>query len=346
LQRNTLSTICALTLLIGELAYSHTIRYVDDDAAPNGNGKTWATAYNDLQTALADSEADEIHVAEGVYRPGTHRTDSFHIRDGLTIRGGFGGPSVLSGDLADNDPQIGENAYHVLTISGNEVCLTNLTIAAGNANSFDLDGYGAGVHCNGYSVLIVNCDFIRNRSHHGGGLFVQLGGAIVIGSRFSGDHLASSGSSGGGINAGASWLIVDSCEFTDMDKENGGAIYVVGGRAMIRRSQFVGNQASTGGAVLAVASTLAIGGCEFVGNHSTLFLFGGGGAICATNAAEVSVWGSSFIGNIGQGLGTIASVAAASDGSEIQASGCLFDGNTVPTAIADPTSMITGVPSR
>ena len=44
---------------------------VDDDAPPGGNGVGWATAYNDLQTALDAASTTgamtEIRVAAGTY---------------------------------------------------------------------------------------------------------------------------------------------------------------------------------------------------------------------------------------------------------------------------------------
>lgn len=42
--------------------------YVDDDASAGGNGRSWLTAYNDLQDAFANASIeDEIWIAEGTY---------------------------------------------------------------------------------------------------------------------------------------------------------------------------------------------------------------------------------------------------------------------------------------
>ena len=51
-----------------------TILYVDDDAAPGGDGLGWVTAHRFLQSALAtpfpeSGAVTEIRVAGGVYRP-------------------------------------------------------------------------------------------------------------------------------------------------------------------------------------------------------------------------------------------------------------------------------------
>ncbi len=99
--------------------------FVDDTAPAGGDGLSWASAYQDLQQALADAAADPVvtavHVAEGIYYPdaGTgDRAAEFLIigQSNFALLGGFpdgGGdlvsrdpvafPSVLSGDLNGDD---------------------------------------------------------------------------------------------------------------------------------------------------------------------------------------------------------------------------------------------------
>ena len=79
-------------------------RYVAADAADGGDGLTWATAYNDLQTAIdkvaenneRDNGEGEVWVKTGTYSPKTRvgGTDdvyplSFRMRDGVSVYGGF-----------------------------------------------------------------------------------------------------------------------------------------------------------------------------------------------------------------------------------------------------------------
>ena len=90
----------------------------------------WATAYTDLQAALAAAASgDEIWVAAGTYTPTAtaDRTISFAMKNGVAIYGGFDGtettrgerdPSVnvtiLSGDIGT--PRLfGDNSFHVVT---------------------------------------------------------------------------------------------------------------------------------------------------------------------------------------------------------------------------------------
>lgn len=76
-------------------------RYVDDDAAPGGDGLSWATAYDTIEDALdelpvATPPVTEIRVAQGVYTPdrGTGDRTLSYIVDGpggVAIQGGFAG---------------------------------------------------------------------------------------------------------------------------------------------------------------------------------------------------------------------------------------------------------------
>ena len=120
------ATIHTLTLAS---AYGGTIWYVDQQAlGPGSDGTTWCIAFDDLQDALDIARSGhEIRVAEGVYRPdrGTSsRTESFVLRSGASMLGGYAGcgavdpdardPSlhetILSGDLSDNDAFITSEA--------------------------------------------------------------------------------------------------------------------------------------------------------------------------------------------------------------------------------------------
>ncbi len=96
--------------------------YVDDSAAPGGDGNSWTTAYNDLHLALdrvraaSDADGNIIRMAAGTYRPYEFGQASriFCVPSNTTILGGFlpefdnprdpiGTPTIITGDIKGND---------------------------------------------------------------------------------------------------------------------------------------------------------------------------------------------------------------------------------------------------
>ena len=131
-------TIILLTFLLGwavpEAARSATL-YVDlDNSSGTENGSSWATAYTDLQDALAAAgSGDEIWVAEGTYYPimtgsptVAQRYTAFDLVAGVTLYGGFAGTestlserdwenhaTILSGAIGVPEDDT-DNSCHVL----------------------------------------------------------------------------------------------------------------------------------------------------------------------------------------------------------------------------------------
>jgi len=178
---------------------------VDDDAAPNGDGSTWETAYDNLENALAAAEASndpqrEIWLAEGVYKPpvpeapADPRLATFVMVPGVTVYGGFEGSELvredrdpdlydsrLSGDLSGNDfltptnPTWADNAYSVVTINQRDprglTVLDGVTITHGNANALAGPGTGGGGVRAVADAVIVGSRIIENGGTSGGGIY-------------------------------------------------------------------------------------------------------------------------------------------------------------------------------
>src|SRR5437762_1105579 len=92
----------ALALLAAAPAGAGII-YVRPGAA--GNGASWAGAYGSVQTALlAANSGDEIWVAAGTYHPAPPpsspaqgRQESFALKNGVALYGGFAGTETTRG---------------------------------------------------------------------------------------------------------------------------------------------------------------------------------------------------------------------------------------------------------
>ena len=201
-------------LLLGGLgagtARGQSILYVDDAAAPGGNGASWATAYRFLRDAIdaafvPGNDITEIRVARGVYR--TDRDESnplgtsdrnavFWMVNDVQIKGGYAGigapapdardvalyETILSADLnGDDEPGFAnnvENSYHVVSASGTSGpnrLLDGFTITGGNANGAGTspsNGGGVIVWSSARNVTLSNCTIVGNRAaDHGGGIY-------------------------------------------------------------------------------------------------------------------------------------------------------------------------------
>lgn len=172
--------------------------YVNANATSgDGSGSSWANAATDLNYVLNNSGANttEIWVAGGVYNPGASRSESFNLRlNNLQLFGGFKGtetsiserditnnPTILSGDISRNDTAVdfatglrGDNSYHVVKISANNILLDGFKIEDGHATGSATNAYGGGLYVSDSAkdMVIKNCEFNNNTGLTGGALRV------------------------------------------------------------------------------------------------------------------------------------------------------------------------------
>jgi hypothetical protein len=316
------------------------------------DGRSWATAFADLQEALAVAclGAEEIWVAAGTYRTAVDgdRRRSFRLFGGLGLYGGFTGTeerreqrdwrvneTTLSGDLGSPLGEAGSALHVVLGADG--AVLDGFTVADGCADGAGIDGHGAGVLCyNAVSPVVRNCRFTRLRAHDGGAVYAY--------------NLSSPS--------------FDTCEFTGCRAESGGAVVArVGSCPSFTGCRFIGNSArwragavqidygsgpsftscvfescssgGHGGALFleSVAAQIGVIGttienCMFVGNSAALR----GGAVGAADASEPLLAGCTFTSNCaGAGGGAI----SADEHVTVTLSSCTFDGNDGGSGAAD-----------
>jgi len=239
--------------------------YVNNDASGGNNGTSWTDAYTSLQSALtAASSGDQIWVAAGTYKPGAARTNSFSMKNGVAIYGGFAGyedpcsfdlasrdfeanETILSGDIGTPDVNT-DNCYHVVYSGSVNVTaiLDGFTITGGNANGTHPNNKGGGMYNINSSPTVANCNFTGNSAVYGGGMFNMEGNPTITNCTFSGN----SAGDGGGMHNDYSSLTVTNCTFSGNSADAGGVMFNMGGNPTFTNCTFSGNSAG-GGSVMA-----------------------------------------------------------------------------------------------
>lgn len=326
--------------------------YVDAAAPAGGNGQSWPTAFDDLQAALAVAGAGhQIWVAQGTYHPVTpadsgnvsisEKQATFELVSGATLLGGFetdacgGGargsqPSILSGDLADNDADSDEDGINDTGLDDNS---HNVVTANSPAPGTLVDGFwiiggvsegssvrsGAGLVQRGGDLAVSNMYFAGNHSSlfgNGGALGVEQGNLQISDGLFEANTANGNGGALGLVGPGR--VDLRQVDFVNNHgKGGGGALYWtgdVGGR--LYDVTFDDNQVSTdgggngnGGGLYIDGGTATLAHVEFLSNSATQL---GGGMHVRTGAVAVSH--SVFYDNQADNAGGALSSAGFSDG--------------------------------
>lgn len=306
------SILVVLALLVGVSSVTADTLYVASIAEPGGDGRSWKSAYRYLTTALdAWKTGDQIWVAQGTYRADDgegrtrgDRTASFVIRQGMLIFGGFKlgetsrelrdwfrYPSVLNGDLENNDgdavmaddPRRAENTRHILDLRNEAIdsttIINGLTIVRGNA---DIEGGGGAIIGTG-TPRFRNCRFLYNAS-------ATVGGAV---------HATN-----------VRRMALNYCVFERNWAISGGAVYISndsiaqGPGAYLRESFFVNNTAREAGGAVAINNHEIpyVSSCVFVGNQVT-GVGAKGGAFYATKTCKPYIVNTTFSRNLYANIG-------------------------------------------
>lgn len=245
------------------------ICYVNASATGSNTGASWANAYTDLQSALANwPVCVDIWVARGTYKPTAtaDRSISFFIKPSVFIYGGFAGTeasigdrltaanvTILSGDIGVAD-DASDNSYHVVVLDGTTAngsippglnVLSDLTITGGNANGTAFGANqdrGGGLFCNGTgaghecSPELDNLVFEDNHAQYGGALYNGGGSGGKASPPITNVDFRDNAATylGGamyndGTAGGTSSPTIDNATFSGNSAQNGGAIANVGG---------------------------------------------------------------------------------------------------------------------
>jgi parallel beta-helix repeat protein len=274
-----------------------------DATAPGSthDGSSWATAYTDLQVALAAATSGTtIEVGQGTYKPtaGADRTVSFSLKTGVTLLGGYAGtgqsnpdarnpalyPSILSGNIgaAGNS----DNSYHVLYARNVDTTgvLDGFTITAGNANGGGNNSSGGGIFNLVASPTLNDCTISGNASAgSGAGVANLYSTATLTNCTISGNTAVARG--GGVYNYQASPTLTNCTIFGNTANDGGGVSDKKYSFPTITDCILSGNTAHTGGGIANYNSSATLTDCVLAGNTSTE----NGGGIWNNNSSPVLV---------------------------------------------------------
>ncbi|MDA0990724.1 MAG: right-handed parallel beta-helix repeat-containing protein, partial [Verrucomicrobia bacterium] len=276
------------------------IAYVNARAVGSGSGSSWANAYTNLQTALADAAPfTEIWVAAGVYTPGNSVSNSFTLADNRAVFGGFSVsetnrdgrdwlrfPTILSGDCLGNDTanwgNRADNVVHVIRCQSSYVTVDGFIIRGGNADNGTVwvaGGQGGGFRADGAkTVSLSNCLFTDNSAATGGGVYLRRCSDVELTDcHFSGNRATENGDDRGSGAVGGEALQTghgaefNRCIFAGNIAPNGrgGALYATttDWQVNFRNCVFAGNTAGRlGGALFLREYPSAVINCTFSGN--------------------------------------------------------------------------------
>ena len=192
-------------------SYSATlVLYVDADADPGGRGRSWASAYEFLQDAIASApdhigvyngtdfiQKVQIWVVEGTYYPdegnrlrNDDRNASFTMSNNVELYGGFQNgdnslsnqnwvdhPTTQSGNIQQDRLQ-NNDSYHVLknnytsnTSINSTAQISGFTITYGNANASKENLFGGGMYNVFTSPRVYLCIFKSNQAISGAAVY-------------------------------------------------------------------------------------------------------------------------------------------------------------------------------
>lgn len=242
--------------------YAGEIFYVSTTGNDINDGKTWATAFANVQTAIdaagkvaSYGSPSQVWIAKGTYKHGSAMT----MKSNVEIYGGFEGIETRLDQRTKSNETIldGSNLHQVFNNSDitGIVSINDITIQNGYSNSD-----GGGIYNYNTSITINNVKFIANKSKNGGGI------AII-------SRISAYTSSAKKIN-----ISFVNCTFSNNSaNKNGGAIYTHANSfsvfenkceitAILNNCTFIFNDASNGGAIYNNATSASDSGNTTISN--------------------------------------------------------------------------------
>lgn len=282
------------------------IYVVPQKVTTHPDGKSWATAYNDLQQAIkqaAVNDGADIWLKKGIYAPHVRQESqiaAFVLYDKVKLYGGFNGNEHYK---KDRDPiknitilsakASSQNYFYPHVLYGaNNAVLDGLVIRDGKATGFTYNGKG-------------------------GGLLAYQSGKIF---RPHDDGIGFS-------------MTINNCRFENNQALEGGAIYAYGKTQLsMTGNLFIRNKARYGGAIMdREGNQINCTNCLFEHNFAEI----DGGAIYADYGSHEKWINSMFVDNQAQHSGGaiyVISRASQLEATKVEVESSTFKGNTAPLA--------------
>ena len=362
----TLLSLAVLLIVLLSSGMALAVVFVDGDR-PGGDGSSWESAYNSLETAIAEGGTNqEFWIAGGTYTPSM----TLSPKEGSSFYGGFAGNETrLKQRDIEAHPVIvdgQQSLIHVFSIGKltPNILFDGLTIRGGRSAGRGMGGMGGAIFINRTSAQIRNCTFENNSAEFGGAIYRWDSDLIIENCLFENNH-ANLGvqQRGGAIWSNLKSPLIQNCTFVNNRAGRHGGAMELGNtpNAVISFSTFSGNSAERGGGAVALlwdqsspeplvsfekclfennACGLVGGGiysyyvtinvrqCDFTGNRA---LHGGGVMLDYKLAKASTIDQSRFVKNKAEGPGS-AGGALHSYARSVHVKNSLFTYNTAQNA--------------
>ena len=311
---NSVLFLCFLGGLIFSSASAHAaVWYVDANAPLAGDGKSWATSFRDIQSAINSASPfwmvcmapyDQIYVRQGTYV----LTGQINVNKVVSIYGGF--DKLGNRDWKKNITIIdGNDKVRCLNVTKPSV-INGFTIKNGNTPD-----YGGGVYIDSSPVycsmgdwyhtpIIKNCKITGNRAGiAGGGVYDIESDSKIVNCTFTENYAANFG--GGMYNLDSSPKVTDCLFHTNSSDEDGGGMYNWDSSPTITGCIFRDNQArDNGGGIHNGGGSPIMTNCTFISNvaHGHIDPMGGGGGMNNAYSSPI-VTNCIFLNNYGRSYG-------------------------------------------
>ncbi len=277
--------------------------FVNESAEGSDNGTSWANAFMYLQPALdAAVDGDQIWVAAGKYKPTSvhgiitmedvadeeefNKYKHFRMKNGVEIYGGFAGTetelaqrdfetneTILSCDIGEFDEQY-DNCFHIFYHPAgldldNSAVIDGFLMEGGYADDNEPHDAGSVMYNDGSSPVVKNGWIYWNYSYKGAVFYNKDSSMKVMDTQFVNNEAPYS--KGGVFYNENSDIEISDCDIANSwaegdDDSQGGAIYSIGGKTVIRDTILRTNSANLGGALYIESGDLDISGCNFEEN--------------------------------------------------------------------------------